>query len=632
MQQTQLHNRGGQSEDSSLSSFSKEEVLRIQSQLRQVLGPEHISTRQGSGNVRLSYIEGWRIISIANQIFGFDGWRSSIQSFSIDYVDQLEGGRLNVGASCMMRITLRDGTYKEDIGFGMIENAKSKGMAFEKVKKEAVTDAIKRAMRQFGNVLGNCVYDKEFVKSISQFPKQPRGRVQSEDLYRYSDLVIAYCPSRVLGRNSLLDRRSEGTVDFDMYDLDDDAFDGIGMMETDRPIIPESPTPRAYDHQPAPPTNVYNQQTTPARVDPASGPRWRPASAPVSHSNAAGNGPSPSPGGPHIANPQAKHFAVYNMASKTLKQVARVITAHRQREGGGFMVRRPLPSGGLESADPFLMLDHLGPVYYGPGEAVGAPDHPHRGFETVTYMLDGEFEHHDSHGNHGILKPGWVQWMTAGSGVIHSEMPSDKLLKEGGNFHGFQIWVNLPAKDKMIRPRYQDVPPEDIPWFESADGQTKVKVIAGEVENVKANIDTHTPVYFLDLRTTGKYSLRIPEGMDAMAYNYHTAAILVGQEKTKLAESQLAILKTHGEPVTFEAAEDAEGSEGKKEARVLILAGTPIGEKVAKYGPFVMNTDEELYQALADVEAGRFGTIPGSSERRRKTDEANERRLQAGKH
>ncbi|KAJ2488038.1 DNA repair protein rad52 [Coemansia sp. RSA 2320] len=330
MQQTQLHNRGGQSEDSSLSSFGKEEVLRIQSQLRQVLGPEHISTRQGSGNVRLSYIEGWRIISIANQIFGFDGWRSSIQSFSIDYVDQLEGGRLNVGASCMMRITLRDGTYKEDIGFGMIENAKSKGMAFEKVKKEAVTDAIKRAMRQFGNVLGNCVYDKEFVKSISQFPKQPRGRVQSEDLYRYSDLVsrdigshhgyqqqdgfrsaasalgglndsgpAAEAQSRIAPPESLdvTDRRSEGTVDFDMYDLDDDAFDGIGMMETDRPIIPESPTPRAYDHQPAPPTNVYNQQTTPARVDPASGPRWRPASAPVSHSNAAGNGPSPSPGG-----------------------------------------------------------------------------------------------------------------------------------------------------------------------------------------------------------------------------------------------------------------------------------------------------------------------------------------------
>ncbi|KAJ2332499.1 hypothetical protein GGI00_002760 [Coemansia sp. RSA 2681] len=319
------------------------------------------------------------------------------------------------------------------------------------------------------------------------------------------------------------------------------------------------------------------------------------------------------------------------MASKILKQVARVVTAQRKREGGGFMVRRPLPSGSVDYADPFLMLDHLGPVYYGPGEAVGAPDHPHRGFETVTYILEGEFEHHDSHGNHGILKSGWVQWMTAGSGVIHSEMPSDKLLREGGSFHGFQIWVNLPAKDKMIRPRYQDVPPEDIPWFESSDKQTRVKVIAGEVEDVKANIDTHTPIYLLDLRTTGKYSLRIPEGMDAMVYNYHPADVLVGQERAKLAESQMAVLKHQGETVTFEAAEDAEGGEGKKEARVLILAGAPINEEVARYGPFVMNTDEQINQAITDMRSGSFGTIPGSSERMRKTNEANDKRRQAGK-
>ncbi|KAJ1838808.1 hypothetical protein LPJ73_006962, partial [Coemansia sp. RSA 2703] len=203
------------------------------------------------------------------------------------------------------------------------------------------------------------------------------------------------------------------------------------------------------------------------------------------------------------------------LKNKILKQVSRVITAKRQREGGGFIVRRPLPGGGLEYADPFLMLDHMGPVNYGPGEAVGAPDHPHRGFETVTYMLSGEFEHHDSHGNHGLLKPGWVQWMTAGSGVIHSEMPSDDLLKKGGRFEGFQIWVNLPAKDKMIRPRYQDVPPEDIPWFHSEDKKTNIKVIAGEVEGVTATIDTHTPIYLLDLRTSGRYELTIPEGMSA---------------------------------------------------------------------------------------------------------------------
>ncbi|KAJ2719148.1 hypothetical protein GGI07_005386 [Coemansia sp. Benny D115] len=307
-----------------------------------------------------------------------------------------------------------------------------------------------------------------------------------------------------------------------------------------------------------------------------------------------------------------------------IKQVDSITTAHRQREGGGFIVRRPLPSGRLEYADPFLMLDHMGPVNYGPGEAVGAPDHPHRGFETVTYMLHGEFEHHDSHGNHGLLKPGWVQWMTAGSGVIHSEMPSDRLLNEGGLFEGFQIWVNLPAKDKMIRPRYQDVPPEEIPWFTSADGKTRIKVIAGKVEGVTANIDTHTPIYMLDIRTTGRYELAIPENMSAVAYNYHSTDMLVGQEKTKVTESQMAVIKTMGQPVAFEAA-------GSEEARVLLLAGTPIGEEVASYGPFVMNTDEELYQALADVESGRFGRIPGSSERMRKTREANELRLQSEK-
>ncbi|KAI9503949.1 hypothetical protein GGI25_000835 [Coemansia spiralis] len=319
------------------------------------------------------------------------------------------------------------------------------------------------------------------------------------------------------------------------------------------------------------------------------------------------------------------------MASKLIKQVTRVITSHRQREGGGFMVRRPLPSGDFTYADPFLMLDHLGPVHYEPGEAVGAPDHPHRGFETVTYILDGEFEHHDSHGNHGLLKPGWVQWMTAGSGVIHSEMPSDDLLKNGGNFHGFQIWVNLPAKDKMIRPRYQDVPPEDIPWFESEDKKTKIKVIAGEVGDVKATIDTHTPIYFLDLRTSGTFKLKIPECMEAMVYNYHPTLIHIGSEKTKIEESQLAILDTHGEPVTFEAAEDAEDGSGKKESRVLVLAGSPIGEKVSRYGPFVMNTQEDIYKAIADMQNGSFGVIPGSSERMRKTDEANKKRTGAGK-
>ncbi|KAJ2391356.1 DNA repair protein rad52 [Coemansia sp. RSA 2603] len=169
-------------------AFDTDESIRIQRLLRQKLGPEHVSTRQGMGGTRLSYIEGWRIISIANEIFGFNGWRSSIQNMAIDFMDMGEGGRLSVGASCVVRITLRDGTYREDVGYGMIENVKSKGQALEKVKKEATTDALKRAMRQFGNVLGNCVYDKEYVKSLVQVQKQTRGRIQESSLYRYTDL------------------------------------------------------------------------------------------------------------------------------------------------------------------------------------------------------------------------------------------------------------------------------------------------------------------------------------------------------------------------------------------------------------------------------------------------------------
>src|SRR6188768_3475345 len=153
-----------------------------------------------------------------------------------------------------------------------------------------------------------------------------------------------------------------------------------------------------------------------------------------------------------------------------VREVSRVVTAHRQEEGAGFIVRRPLPSMSLTVADPFLLIDEMGPVDYGPGEAVGAPDHPHRGFETVTYMLAGEFEHEDSAGHRGVLHAGDVQWMTAGAGIVHSEMPSRRLREEGGRVHGFQIWVNLPSRLKLSRPRYQEVPAASIPSASSDDG------------------------------------------------------------------------------------------------------------------------------------------------------------------
>ncbi|KAJ2802417.1 DNA repair protein rad52 [Coemansia guatemalensis] len=238
--------------------FQTEDAERMQSLLRRKLGPEHISTRQGMGNMRLSYIEGWRIISIANEIFGFNGWRSSIQSLNVDFMDMMEGGKFNVGASCIVRITLKDGTYREDVGFGMIENVRSKGQALEKVKKEATTDGLKRAMRQFGNVLGNCVYDKEYVRNVTQVQKQPRGRISGDSLFRYSDLENRDDPSQALYSYMHVD---DG-MDFDMGGLDDAGMMGmIEDLETHRPVIFESPT-FSYATSLA---EQNNQQQTPVR-------------------------------------------------------------------------------------------------------------------------------------------------------------------------------------------------------------------------------------------------------------------------------------------------------------------------------------------------------------------------------
>ncbi|KAJ2065039.1 DNA repair protein rad52 [Coemansia sp. S146] len=305
-------------DNSKATPYTRREAHHIQSQLRRPLGPEHVSTRSGAGNVSLSYIEGWRVINIANQLFGFDGWSSRIQSFVIDYEIENEG-RWTVGGSCLMRITLRNGTYREDMGYGMIENVKSLGMAYEKIKKEAVTDAIKRAMRQFGNALGNCVYDKEYVRTVKQVQKQPRNRLQGEDLFRYSDMVDeancanlrpehdgdsngpsvsaagAGAQSRTVAHDvgGMEDNQGAESVDFDMDDLDDDAFDGLGFMETDRPVIPESPSGAFDDRQ----AQYGNQpmQNTPNRVA-ASGAGWRPSSAPGMLSGVTGVRPGASPG------------------------------------------------------------------------------------------------------------------------------------------------------------------------------------------------------------------------------------------------------------------------------------------------------------------------------------------------
>jgi len=286
------------------------------------------------------------------------------------------------------------------------------------------------------------------------------------------------------------------------------------------------------------------------------------------------------------------------------RKVERVITAHRQLEGGGFVVRRPFPTGALPLVDPFLLLDEMGPAAYGPGEAKGAPDHPHRGFETVTYMLDGQFEHEDSAGNKGAIAAGDVQWMTAGSGVVHSEMPSEDIRRGGGRIHGFQVWVNLPARDKMMRPRYQEVPGSRIPRAATEDGRADVRVIAGEALGVRAVIDTRTPIVYQDwtLRPGALVEQPLAEGHHGLVYVFEGRAE-VGSNGQELGDGELGLL---GPVDGVRLAVPSGASAG---ARLLLLAGQPLREPVARYGPFVMNTESEIRQAIFDYQSGRFAEI-----------------------
>ncbi len=288
-----------------------------------------------------------------------------------------------------------------------------------------------------------------------------------------------------------------------------------------------------------------------------------------------------------------------------VKEIGKLITAHRQLEGGGFVVRRPLPGPGLDVIDPFLLIDEMGPVVYEPGQAVGAPDHPHRGFETVTYVLDGEMEHEDSAGHRGALGPGAVQWMTAGAGIVHSEEPSRKLREQGGRMHGFQIWVNLPARLKMTRPRYQELAGAAIPSATSEDGKASVKVIAGEALGVRAAIDTITPIVYQDwtLQAGADVSVALAPGQTALVYVFSGAA-RVGDGGDAVGDGQLAVLGA-GEVVRLRAGEPA---------RLLLLAGTPLREPVARYGPFVMNRPEEIMEAVRDFQSGKMGEITRSAQ------------------
>ncbi|MBK6695401.1 MAG: pirin family protein [Myxococcales bacterium] len=284
------------------------------------------------------------------------------------------------------------------------------------------------------------------------------------------------------------------------------------------------------------------------------------------------------------------------------RRIVRVLPSTRTLEGGGFVVRRPFPVRGIDHVDPFLLLDELGPVDYAAGRAVGAPDHPHRGFETVTYVLDGEVEHEDSAGHRGFIGKGDVQWMTAGAGIVHSEMPSRRLMERGGRMHGFQLWVNLPSKDKMMAPRYQEVPGANIPKATSHDGLASVAVIAGTALGVSAVIDTRTKVAYHDwtLQPGARVELDLDDAMRGFAFVFAGRASVAG---TEVDDGSCALFEEGG---ALALSCDAEA---KEPARLLLIAGEPLREPVARYGPFVMNTTAELEQAFNDYRSGKMGAI-----------------------
>jgi redox-sensitive bicupin YhaK (pirin superfamily) len=286
-----------------------------------------------------------------------------------------------------------------------------------------------------------------------------------------------------------------------------------------------------------------------------------------------------------------------------IREVERVLPATTVTEGDGVTVHRSFPTRNLMDLDPFLLFDHMGPMDLGPGDARGFPDHPHRGFETVTYMLAGRMVHRDSFGNRGTIGPGDVQWMTAGSGMIHSEMPAAGV--EGGRLEGFQIWVNLPARDKMMQPRYQEIPADRIPAVESANGKVRVRVIAGEALGAKALIDTRVPISYLHftLRPGAEHIQAVLPDQRAVAYVIQGRGEF-GPGSKPAGERNLVLFGNTGDGIRF-----ANPTNAACDLGLLVLSGTPLGEPVARHGPFVMNTQEELAQAFKDFRGGKMGRL-----------------------
>jgi len=292
------------------------------------------------------------------------------------------------------------------------------------------------------------------------------------------------------------------------------------------------------------------------------------------------------------------------------RPVLSVTTAPSGLEGEGFPVRRAFAGVDLRALDPFIHMDQMGEVEYAPGEPKGTPWHPHRGFETVTYMIDGLFEHHDSNGGGGLITNGDTQWMTAGAGILHIETPPEYLVASGGLFHGFQLWVNLPQAMKFAAPRYQDIRASEVSLIASPDGGVLLRVIAGKVAGHPGPGITHTPIALVHATLSPGASLTLPWQPEYNALVYTLAGRgSVGVGRRPISIGQLAVF---GEGDTITIAADQAQETRSPTMDVLILGGQPIREPVAMYGPFVMNTKAEVMQAFEDYQAGRLGTIPAA--------------------
>jgi len=290
------------------------------------------------------------------------------------------------------------------------------------------------------------------------------------------------------------------------------------------------------------------------------------------------------------------------------RSVRSVTTAPRGFEGEGFPVRRAFAGVDLADLDPFIHLDQMGEVEYAPGEPKGTPWHPHRGFETVTYMMDGTFEHSDSNGGGGTITNGDTQWMTAGAGILHIEKPPEALVVSGGLFHGIQLWVNLPRDQKWSAPRYQDLRAGEVALVASSDGGALVRVIAGEVAGHSGPGSTYTPMTLVHATLSPEAQLSLPWREDYNALAYVLAGDgTVGEAAIPIQTGQLAVFGP-GNTVSIGASKRQESRSPNLD--VLILGGRPIREPVAWAGPFVMNTRDEVMQAFADYQAGRLGSIP----------------------